>query len=333
MSNQEVQETAESAVLPSETPVGQQLRQAREARGLDIAEIAQTLKLGARQVEALESGDWQGLPGHTFVRGFVRNYARLVQVDPAPLMAQLDRALEKPADILHVAETRPASMPQTGGRISRRDKLVIVVGAGLVAVAGLAYVLMPGSLSALRGSVQTLLDSFSSKPQEPVQKPAQEVVPEAAPAAAPATPANEPVFPPGSTPQQVMYPQVLAPAEAPAAKPDSSQGPESPPAAPAAKSLAANAPVANAPVAAAPATNAPQLRFVVDKTSWIEVRDRNNKVVISQRMAAGAEQTVSGQGPFTLTIGNAPGVRLFWHGQTVDLAPHTKGDVARLVLE
>jgi hypothetical protein len=40
-----------------------------------------------------------------------------------------------------------------------------------------------------------------------------------------------------------------------------------------------------------------------------------------------------GHGPLSLVIGYAPGVKLFWRGQAVDLAPHTKGEVARLVLE
>ena len=62
-----------------------------------------------RQVEALERGDWQGLPGQTFIRGFIRNYARLLQIDPAPLMDQLDDALEKPADSLSVPDVRPAT--------------------------------------------------------------------------------------------------------------------------------------------------------------------------------------------------------------------------------
>ena len=63
------------------------------------------------------------------------------------------------------------------------------------------------------------------------------------------------------------------------------------------------------------------------------VRDRDNKIVFSQRLTGGADQVVSGQGPLSLTIGYAPGVRLYWRGQLVDLAPHAKGDVARLVLE
>jgi cytoskeleton protein RodZ len=71
----------------------------------------------------------------------------------------------------------------------------------------------------------------------------------------------------------------------------------------------------------------------VDKESWVEIRDRDNKPVFSQRVAPGVTQDLNGQGPFSLVVGYAPGVKVFWHGQQVDLAPHTRGDVARLVLE
>ena len=90
--------------------VGEQLSAARKARMLEVADVAQALKLGQRQVESLENGDWQGLPGQTFIRGFVRNYARLVQIDSAPLMAQLDVVLHKPVDTLNMPEPEPASM-------------------------------------------------------------------------------------------------------------------------------------------------------------------------------------------------------------------------------
>lgn len=299
----------ETPVVVMEKPVGEQLRLAREARGLQIGDISQTLKLGPRQVEALEGGDWSVLPGHTFIRGFVRNYARLMQLDPTPMMVQLDRILEKPVSNLGMQNTGPAPMPDSGGSgASRRDRQFVLLGVGLVVLAALAYTLMPADLSALRTTVQSLLDSFARK------EVAEQAAVPAAPSSQPAQ-ANEPVFPPGATQQQVMYPQVLAPAETPAAQaPQGAASPES----------------AQAPAAA---NAAPQLRFLFDKESWIEVRDRDNKVVFSQRIAAGAEQVVSGQGPLSLTVGYAPGVRLFWRGQPVDLVPHTKGDVARLVLE
>ena len=60
--------------------VGARLRQAREMRSLSVSDIALSLKLGTRQIEALEDGDWEVLPGQTFIRGFVRNYARVLQI-------------------------------------------------------------------------------------------------------------------------------------------------------------------------------------------------------------------------------------------------------------
>ena len=57
---------------------GARLRDARMAAGLSIDAVAQQLKLAPRQVQALEDDDFAQLPGRTFVRGFMRNYARLV---------------------------------------------------------------------------------------------------------------------------------------------------------------------------------------------------------------------------------------------------------------
>ena len=297
------------ADAPPTVNVGQSLRTAREARGLALPDVAQTLKLGVRQIEALENGDWQGLPGQTFIRGFVRNYARLLQVDAAPLMAQLDLILEKPANSLAAPEGRLGSMPQTGGAISRRDRAVVLIGVGLVAFASLVYFLLPNDLSALRESTQNLLDSFARKEEPAV--------------VAPAAPEPEPVFPPGSTPQQIMNPQIeppvpaVPPIEAPAS------GQAQPPAGVSSVVVEQKTPVAGSA----------QLRFVFDKDSWVEVRDRDDKVVFSQRTAGGAERSVSGQGPLSLVIGYAPGVKLYWRGELIDLVPHTRGDVARLVLE
>jgi len=294
--------------------VGARLRLAREMRSLSVSDIAQTLKLGTRQVEALESGDWQGLPGQTFIRGFVRNYARVLQIDPAPLMELLDAALEKPADSLNVSDTRMATMPSSQ---PRRDRTVVFSGLLLVVLAGLAYVLLPNDLQALREKAQGLIDSFSR--QEAATAPLVSSAPPAAPA--------DPVFPPGTTQEQVMNPQAQAVSELAPAKLDA-------PAAPTAATPAVPSTVEKPVLAEKPAVaDAAQLRFVFAKESWVEVRDRDDKVIFSQRGAAGSEEGVSGQGPLSLVIGYAPGVKLFWRGQAIDLAPHTKGQIARLVLE
>lgn len=309
--NDEMNEHAPEVVPPVVLPaVGEQLRGAREGRQLTVADVAQALKLGPRQVEALENGDWAGLPGHTFVRGFVRNYARLVALDPLPMMAQLDAILETEKPRLNLPETAPATMPSSG-RSQQRDYAVALFGVLLVVFAVGIYFFMPGDLASLRESLQSTLTIFSRK-----EAPA---APAVAPAAAP-TPA-EPVFPPGATPQQVMNPQAEVP-----------PGAGAPTAQPAASALAP--PPLQSSVAAAPADGAEApLRFTLDKESWIEVRDRDGKIVFSQRCAPGTEQRVGGQGPFALVIGNAAGVRLAVRGQAFDLGPHIRGEVARLTVE
>lgn len=285
---------AEAAQLPG---VGEQLAAARKARGLAVADIAQTLKLGIRQVEALESGQWQQLPGQTFIRGFVRNYARLVGIDAAPLMQQLDAVLDKPASGLVVPAGGKDAMPVSGLPGRRRDRAVVVAGGLLVVLALMAYFLMPADLSGLRNTAQGLLDSLARQ-----EEPAVPPVPVAA----------EPAFPPGATPQQIMTPQAAAEPAAASVLPAAGE---------------------QTPAAAGAAVTDGSLRVLVDKESWLEVRDRDNRLIFSQRLSAGAEQVVAGAAPLSLVIGYAPGVRLFWKGKPVDLAAHARGDVARLVLE
>jgi len=76
-----------------------------------------------------------------------------------------------------------------------------------------------------------------------------------------------------------------------------------------------------------------EVRFVFDEESWVEVRDRNDTVIFYQLNASGTTRRVSGLASLTIVVGNAHGVRMTYAGQPVDLARHTKIDVARLTLE
>lgn len=73
---------------------GETLRDARQLAGLSQEDIANKLKLSPRQIAAIETGDWSALPERTFTRGFMRNYARLVGVDPDSL--GIDQAPSQP---------------------------------------------------------------------------------------------------------------------------------------------------------------------------------------------------------------------------------------------
>lgn len=83
---QQAEQTATQSSSLSLQGVGKLLVEAREKSGLSVDEVASRLRLMPRQVRALESGDIDALPGPAFVRGFLRNYAKLLQVDAEPLL-------------------------------------------------------------------------------------------------------------------------------------------------------------------------------------------------------------------------------------------------------
>src|SRR6185437_16435551 len=88
---------AGTAASASRASAGAKLKAAREAQTLTIEAVAQQLKLAPRQVKALENDDYGHLPGRTFVRGFARNYARFVHLDPDAVVALLPNADAAPA--------------------------------------------------------------------------------------------------------------------------------------------------------------------------------------------------------------------------------------------
>src|ERR1044071_4664356 len=84
-------ETAEPSAPSASAGPGRTLAQLRAERQLSIADVAQRLKYGVRQIEALEAEEFDKLPGGTFVRGMVRGYAKLLDTDPQPLLDELDQ--------------------------------------------------------------------------------------------------------------------------------------------------------------------------------------------------------------------------------------------------
>lgn len=72
--------------VPDALPVGSQLREARERQGLPLEGIAHSLRIPMRTLRALEDGESVSLPADVYVRGFVRQYAEVLGLDPVPLL-------------------------------------------------------------------------------------------------------------------------------------------------------------------------------------------------------------------------------------------------------
>ncbi len=122
------------AVMPAAS-LGKTLREARERLGLGIADVSAQIRLAPRQIEALEADDLQHLPEITFVRGFVRSYAKILQLDAQPLLAFLPQVNAEPASLAPVSVEAPfpsAHSPQ-------RQNLIWLGAALLLSVLVVAF--------------------------------------------------------------------------------------------------------------------------------------------------------------------------------------------------
>ena len=128
-------ETLEALTLPSR--VGDELRRAREAKNFSISHVAQSLRLGNHQIEALEKEEWDKLPGSVFVIGFVRNYARLLEVESDEWVARLSAefSLEKPRLDIKQGDTLASQKAP--------ENRAIIIAAVVLLLALLAYFLLP----------------------------------------------------------------------------------------------------------------------------------------------------------------------------------------------
>jgi cytoskeleton protein RodZ len=279
------------------TGIGAQLKQAREAQGLAIDDVALQLKFAPRQIESLEQERFDRLPGPTIARGMVRNYARLLKLDPEPLIERLAPRVESPPDANQIGARFRQEVPFSDS--AKRSTLLYAgfsVGV-LLLVAALAYEWQQ-----------------QKAPPRPEATPLERTQP-----AEPAQTAAAPV-PLAPVPEPAPAPMIV----------------EKPPAAPAVveKKKPQSEKIAAAEDAEKPL--APGTHSIVLRTegeAWLEVKDGAGRMLISSLNAAGTERTLRGRAPFDIVIGNASSVKLTYDGKPVDLRPHTRVEVARFTLK
>ena len=265
----------------------------RERQGLSRADVAQRLHMSVHQVEALEASDYARLPSGMFLRGFVRNYAKALGLDGAEMLRSL--ALDTPRE--------PAPRIVVPSQNIRFDPLRDRFASPYVKAAGIATALLLLGFAAM----YWWLFVRAASPAASARKPAAEVARREAPPA-PALPAPAPIPATEAKPAQAA-PLVELPRPEPAqvvTTVDASQV------------LAAGGGV---------------IRFKFKGNSWVEIKDGRGRVLLSRINPGGSEAEVIGSPPFSVIVGNAPQVRMYYNNREFDLEPHTRVAVARFIVE
>jgi cytoskeleton protein RodZ len=290
--------------VPREEGIGEILARERAARGLTIEDVAQQLKFGARQLEALEQDRFDLLPGGTFARGMVRSYARLLKLDAESLLTRMEGKLEVP-DPGRLADRFRQPVPFAN--VSRRSNVVYGI-LSLLILAAVAGMLIEWKQERAKLAGPAVVASAPARAEKP----------RAADSVAPTKPA--PPAPPAPTAAAMQASAAPAAARTPAAM-QSGQD----------VAKAQEPPVAKAAPSADTGARRIVMRF--DEESWVEVRDAAGHTLLEQLVPAGSQRVVTGQPPFDMVIGNAQHVQIMYQGQPFDLKPHTRVDVARFTLK
>lgn len=333
----------ENPAATAATSLGRTLRETREHLGMSVADVANQIKFAPRQIEALEADDFQHLPEAAFLRGFIRSYAKILQLDVQPLLAALPESKTVPAELV------PASVgvPFPGApSLLRQNQFWLYAAALLAVVAGIFA--LSNLMSPLKQPEVEQVETPLSLPAE-VQIIPDTPVPDAsmtAPAVADmpkrrstATKAQSSV--PATKTQasgdesqaqaKKSVPGSVAPSTIQPAKPETrpETEPESEPV------TITPAPAVKAATQSDKLPPVTQLRIEFGEESWTEIKDRDGKIISSKVNPAGSELTVYGRAPFTMLIGHGFAARLYHQGKQVDLTPYINkySEVAHVTLQ
>ncbi len=336
------QVTAETQILLS--ACGGALRAAREKQKLSVQDIASQLRLGVRQVEALESDRYDKLPEPSIVRGFIRNYAKLLKIDSGPILA---------AYSLLVPNTTPKSFAvKSNANASvigeNRAHFSFKLFVGLLLTFALVVWFFYYYTQVIKPNVATDLSNINA-PKADSEAPVTNNTEFALPAAErqadavtsielPAPEANTSNIaplgaespPPADVTAALPQPSATPPTTSvlpadnltttPAVKPSITPAPAT---LPAPTDLSSNLAVPSAP-------KNTQLAIDASEETWVNITDSTGKQIYSKVLTGGTSETISVSPPLSITVGNAQGTSISVNGKPLDLLAHTRDKVARI---
>lgn len=314
------------------------LREARDNKKLSLQDVSNQLRISVRQIEALESGDFTRLPQPMIVRGFIRNYARLLGIDATPV---LDIYKAKVPEIIPNSYIIESNINQPIANKEKQSWFKYLLASALVLIAlavWLVYMNIIGTPVKLEdlaknvgvtslnvNNTQTNIPSTGNESTN-LAEPLPEVALPAAErlAAEPLPEADAVISKTGNTAAALTNPSSASDVEIQPMKlvPTASNS-----------TLATTAANALAPSTSA---NLATLNFSSKQETWINISDVNGHVIYSKVLTANSQDSLQVNPatlPVKVIVGNISGTSLSFNGNAVDLKSYAKVNVARFSLK
>jgi len=323
------------------TGPGERLRIARVSRDMDISKVAGQLHLTVDLVEALECDDYSELPARVFVRGYLRNYARLVELPVDSILAQFDDLWPEDQEAVKIEKAPRLPADQRPGRNWASVVTWLLVIAGIV----LFLMWWQGYLDRFTAQVEeTPAAPAVGTPADLSPEPPAAAMPLPTPASPPEQPAEQEAAPqllegpgllalPPARESEVENPTPVAPpAQAGTSASTSPAEPQQASAAQAAVDAGGQEAPTVAAVETPPPAATPGIVVSFREDCWVDIRGSERSFKLFGTMRKGTKRTLEGQPPYKFVLGNAAAVEIRVNGEPFDLGPHTKDNVARFAL-
>lgn len=276
-------------VKPSNYPnnFGEVLKRAREAAGLSIADVAEKLLVSTDIINAIDNSQADALPAITFTQGYIRSYARIVDLPADEIIEAYNST---------VPETKKITTPQSVLLVHKNssDALVKVITTGFIVAGLIALIMWVYQTDFTRQFIVPETESGINQ-HAPPPKPRLEL-------------RSDQVH---DEQEQVIHIEESTNVEMPDTNPAvnlegvSAQPP-----------VSVEEPEAVEPEAVGPELEktqiigADELVLTADGDSWCEILDANGQRLFYQLLAKGDEANLKGLAPFKVFLGNAPDVRI-----------------------
>lgn len=305
----QVSELVAEPAKPLPLEIGERLRRKRETLGMRLEDVAKQLRVDVRHLDALERDDTEAMPSAVFAKGYLRNYARHLELDPDPLLAAFDAAVGlQPPPLARLSKVSMGSRWMGEFPWER----VLLLGGLVVIALGLAWI------------GNTVYGLFRSAAEE-----------------------NALVLAPGGDSAEIFPITLGTPPAPPPAEGDNGALSLALPARPSSVESqtapddgASEPQITDTPVEmddpaeleAAPLPEVATVTLNFTEDSWVELVDAQNKRLLSRVGKAGQSLTVSGIPPIDVVLGNAPGVALEYNGEQIAPKRPRRGQVAKFRL-
>ena len=313
---------------------GQRLQKARELKNISVDMVAQRLRLDAKLIHALDNDEYEQFPAIAYVRGHIRGYANMVDLDPEELIGSFD----------HNAKTGPSLEPfvsQPQQQAGMGDKHIKAVTYSVIA----ALVLLLGLWWQTQRSTQDVPDDQErlqvQTQTETVEEPALEIIEgTTGTLALPEEPPKDPTV--ENEPKELMHDfgvQYFSELPKPPEQNTMTESPESTMLSEQnwveSRQTIENDPDPGSITSSVDPVQIEDQGIVLQFTdeSWVQITDATGKKRFSRLGKAGEVVNITGVAPFRVVIGRASVVIMSYQGSFIDLDPLAKDEVARFNLD